>query len=126
MRPWSGRLAVRAAGTAGVFVYAWWATGRRPFTAAATLAVVGAGVATMAIGQARRSPNDARPTLAGVIGWLVLLVALAGWQLLAYVQEPRSEHPTLSSLTNAALDTHTGRALGFGAWLVGGSWLARR
>jgi hypothetical protein len=117
---------VHAAGTAGVFAYAWWATGRRPFTATATLAVVGAGLATMAIGQARRPRNDARPALADAVGWLVLLVALAGWQLLAYVQEPRAEHPTLSSLTNAALDTHTGRALAFAAWLVGGFQLARR
>jgi hypothetical protein len=126
MRLWSGRLAVHAAGTAGVFAYAWWATGRRPFTATATLAVVGAGLVTMAIGQARRRRNDARPALADAVGWLVPLVALAGWQLLAYVQEPRSEHPTLSSLTNAALDTHTGRALAFAAWLVGGVQLARR
>ena len=65
-------------------------------------------------------------SLAGAIGWFVLLVGLAGWETLAYVQEPRSEHPTLSSLTNAALDTHTGRALAFAAWLVGGSRLARR
>ena len=117
---------MHAAGAAGVFAYAWWVTGQRPFTATATLAVVGSGLATMAIGQTRRPQNDARPALAGAIGWLVLLVALAGWQLLAYVQEPRSEHPTLSSLTNAVLDTHTGRALAFAAWLVAGFRLARR
>jgi hypothetical protein len=116
----------QAAGTAGVFAYAWWATGRRPFTATATLAVVGAGLATMAIGQAGRSQRRARPTLAGASGWLVILVALAGWQLLAYVQEPRTEHPTLSSLVNTALDTHTGRALAFVAWLVVAYRLARR
>lgn len=117
---------VQAAGTAGVFVYAWWATGRRPFTATATLAVVVAGIATMAIGQAGRSQHVVRPTVAGATGWLVLLVALAGWELLAYVQEPRMEHPTLSSLVNAALDTHTGRAVAFAAWLVVGYRLARR
>jgi hypothetical protein len=117
---------VQAAGTAGVIAYAWWATGRRPFTTTATLAVVGAGIATMAIGQAGRSQHDARPTLAGATGWLMLLVALAGWELLAYVQEPRTEHPTLSSLMNAALDTHIGRSLVFVAWLVVGYRLARR
>jgi hypothetical protein len=117
---------VQAAGTAGVFAYAWWATGRRPFTATATVAVVGAGIATMAIGHAGRSQHDARPSLAGATGWLLLLVALAGWELLAYVQEPRTEHPTLSSLMNTALDTHTGRALAFAAWLVVGYRLARR
>lgn len=122
----SGRLTVWAAATAGVLAYAWWATGRRPFTTTATLTVVGAGLAAMAFGQAGRRPNDARQALSGVVGWLVLLVALAGWQLLAYVQEPRSEHPTLSSLTNTALDTRIGRALAFAAWLVAGSRLARR
>ena len=126
MRRWSGRLAEYTAGTVGVFVYGWWATGRRPFSATATVAVVGAGVAAMAVGQARRPRHDARPSLAGAVGWLLLLAALAGWQLLAYVQAPRSEHPTLSSLTNAALDTHPGRALAFVAWLVGGWRMARR
>jgi hypothetical protein len=126
MRLRSGRRAVHAAGTAGVFVYAWWATDRRPFTVGAALAVVGAGLAAIGIGQVQRPQNKSRPALAGAMGWFVLLVGLAGWETLAYVQEPRSEHPTLSSLTNAALDTHTGRALAFAAWLVGGSRLARR
>src|SRR5829696_549101 len=71
MRLWRRRLAMHAAGTAGVFAYAWWATGRRPFTATATLAVVGAGLAALAIGQSRRPQNEARPALAGVVGWLV-------------------------------------------------------
>ena len=117
---------MQAVGLAGVLAYAWWATGRRPFTATATLAVVGAGVVTMAIAQARRIPHDTRPSLAGATGWLVLFAALAGWQLFAYVQEPRTQHPTLSSLINATLDTHTGRALAFTAWLVFGYRLTRR
>lgn len=126
VRPWSERPAVRAAAAAGVLAYAWWATGRSPFTATATLAVVGAGLAAVAVGQARRPQDESCPARAGVVTWLVVLVALAGWQLLAYLQQPRSEHPTLSSLTNAALESHTGRALAFAAWLVAGSWLARR
>lgn len=126
MRLWSARPALRLAATAGVLVYAWWATGLPPFSAGATVAVVGAGLGAMAIGHVRRQHEDARPAPAGVIGWLVLLVALAGWELLAFFQHPRSEHPTLSSLTNAALGTHTGRALAFATWLVAASWLARR
>lgn len=126
MRRQIRRPAAHAAGAAGVLAYAWWATGLRPFSAEATLAVVGAGLAAMTTGQARRPQHDSRRAIAGVRGWLVLLVALAGWQLLAYVQEPRSEHPTLSSLTNAALDTHTARAIAFAVWLIAGSWLARR
>lgn len=126
MRFRSGLLAVHAAGAAVVLAYAWWAIGRRPFMATATLAVVGPGLAAVVIGQARRPQHGSRPAFAGAMGWLALLVALAGWQLLAYVQEPRSEHPTLSSLTNAALDTHASRAVAFAAWLVGGFRLARR
>lgn len=126
VRSWSERPAVRAAGAAGVFAYAWWAIGRSPFTTTATLAVAGAGLAAMAIGQARRPQNEARPARAGAVRWVVVLVALAVWQLLAYVQHPRSEHPTLSSLANAALESHTARALAFAAWLVAASRLARR
>jgi len=117
---------VRAAGTAGVFAYAWWATARPPFTTTATLAVVGAGLTAMVVGHARRPQPEPLPGRAGVVRWMVLLAALAGWQLLAYVQQPRSEHPTLSSLTNAALDGHAVRALAFTAWLGAGAWLARR
>ena len=126
MRQWSERPAVHAAGATGIFIYAWWATGRSPFTTTATLAVVGAGLAAMAVGQARRPQNESRPARAGALRWVVVLVALAVWQLLAYVQQPRSEHPTLSSLSNAALEHHTTRALAFTAWLVAGARLARR
>jgi hypothetical protein len=126
VRPWSERPAVRAAGAVGVFAYAWWATGRSPFTTAATLAVVGGGLAAMAVGQARRPQNESRPARAGAVHWVVILVALALWQLSAYVQQPRSEHPTLSSLSNAALENHTGRALAFTAWLAAAARLTRR
>lgn len=126
VRPWSERPAVHYLGAAGVFAYAWWATGRSPFTATATVAVVGSGLAAMAVGRARRPQDEARPARAGAVRWVVILAALAVWQTLAYVQHPRSEHPTLSSLTNAALESHTGRALAFTAWLAVGSRLARR
>ena len=118
--------AVYAIAVTAAVAYAWWAVGRQPFTAGATLAVVGAGLVAMAIGQRRRSGHDDAPVLGGATGWLVVLAALAAWQLLAYFQEPRAQHPTLSSLTNAALDTHAARAAAFVAWLVGAFRLARR
>lgn len=126
VRAWRERWATQAAGAAVVFAYAWWATGRSPFTTTATLAVVGAGIVAIGVGHARRPENPSRPAHAGAVRWVVILVALAGWQLQAYLQQPRSEHPTLSSLTNAALESHTGRALAFTAWLVLGLWFARR
>lgn len=126
VRPWSECRVVHAAGAAGVFAYAWWATGRSPFTITATLAVVGAGLAAMAAGLAWQPQIESRPPRTGAVRWAVMLVALAVWQLSAYVQQPRSENPTLSSLINVALESHTGRALAFTAWLVAGSRFARR
>ncbi len=123
----SPRNVVLAMGGAGAGAYAWWATGLRPFAGTTTVAVVGAGVAAMVVGRrcGRRRPV-VRPRAAGVIGWALLLGALAGWQLVAYLQHPRPEHPTLSSLADAVLDTHPLRALAFVAWLLGAARLARR
>jgi hypothetical protein len=46
------------------------------------------------------------------------------WELVSFLQHPRSEHPTLSSLTNALLQSHPARALGLLVWLVAGASLA--
>ena len=62
----------------------------------------------------------------GVWLWAVLTAALAAWQLASWLQHPRDEHPTLSSLINAVLDTHLARTAAFVAWLAGAAWLARR
>lgn len=110
-----------------VAAYAWWATGLPTFTLASTLAVVGAGVGAMAIGRHAGGPR-ARPLLrrADIVAWGVLFGALTVWELAAFVQLPRVEHPTLSSLTDALLDTHPARALAFVAWLAGAAGLGRR
>ena len=56
-----------------------------------------------------------------------MLAALIGtWELQAFVQHPRDEHPTLSSLSNELLTTTTSRAIAMLAWLALGVWLARR
>jgi hypothetical protein len=88
--------------------------------------VVGAGIAAMAFGHHVRLRREIPPALVGVSGWLVLLALMGGWQFLAFVQEPRSQHPTLSSITNAALDSQSIRVVAFAGWLVGAFWLARR
>ena len=113
-------------GAIAVVAYAWWATGVEPFTTTATLAVVGVGAIAVATGQAFRRRTAGRPEPSRILPWLLVLAGLAAWQLAAYVQEPRSEHPTLSSLANSVLDTHTARTIAFAGWLVGGFALARR
>jgi hypothetical protein len=57
---------------------------------------------------------------------VVLAAAAALWQAAAYLQQPRREHPTLSSLANALLDSHPARAAAFVLWLLATIRLARR
>lgn len=106
--------------------YAWWAVGLAPFSGWATLAVVAAGVAAMACG--RRLPRRCRPAveLRRAAPWMAVAGVASAWQLAALVQHPRQDHPTLSSLTNAVLDSHPARAVAFAAWSVAAAGLARR
>lgn len=108
-----------------VLAYAWWATQLRPFAATTGAAVVGAGAAAMAFGAHHRRRSARRLGVVDVAVWATLLGALAAWQVAAYLQHPRSDHPTLSSLANALLDTHPARALAFLVWLAGAARLAR-
>ncbi|MFP5375266.1 MAG: hypothetical protein ACLGIO_00595 [Acidimicrobiia bacterium] len=100
--------------------------GLAPFSASATAAVLGAGVAAMARGA--RLPPRPRPPVPGqaAIAWAALVAAAAAWQVAAYVQHPREDHPTISSLANALLDPRPARAAAFVAWLVAAAGLSRR
>jgi hypothetical protein len=118
------RVTVPATGI--LLAYAWWATGLRPFTRPALAAVFAAGALTIVAG--RRLPRGDHPSGdgRGVAGWVVLFAVLGLWELAAYVQHPRAQHPTLSSLAGAALDSHPARAAAFVAWVAAGLGLARR
>ena len=105
-------------------LYAWWAAGLRPFTWPALAAVGAAGIAVILLGTARRRETAALPD--GALVWAVLVALLAGWELAAYLQAPRPDHPTLSSLANEILDWRPARALAFMVWLGAGVDLARR
>lgn len=114
MRPLVALVAVAA--------YAWWAVGLTPFSAASTIAVVGAGVAAMVV---RRQPQPPEPKR-GAGAWVALAGVAAAWQLASFVQEPREDHPTISSITNDLLDSHPARAAAFALWLLTARALARR
>ena len=106
-------------------LYGWWVTGLRPFSLLATAAVVGAGLGAALLAGTRRRPDVEPVAPAGAIVWAVLVVGLAAWQLAAFVQAPRADHPTLSSIANATLETRPVRAVAFAAWLAGAAWLSR-
>jgi len=117
------RLVAAAAGTA-VAAYAWWAVALPPFSLAASLAVLLAGGVAVVAGARRR----AAPPLPwrGVAPWVGMAAATGALQLVSYLQHPRTDHPTLSSLANAALDSQPARAVAFVGWLAAAVGLARQ
>ena len=120
------RLAAWTGAIALLLGYAWWAVSRPPFSAAATAAVLLAGAAGAFIGALSRGRTEPRVVAPRGGAWVVLGAAAGLWQLAAYLQEPRHEHPTLSSLANALLDSQPARAAAFVVWVLGTVRLARR
>lgn len=114
-----------AAGAAGV--YAWWTAGLRPFTWPALVAVGAAGVTTIVLGTRRRLPLESRPLASpGALAWAIVVALLVVWEVAAYLQEPRADHPTLSALADQVIDWRPARALAFLAWVAVGADLSRR
>ena len=122
------RPAAVATTVVAVLAYAWWATGLRPFTDPALAATIGGGLAAMVAGALRRrspGPVHAAPS-GGMAVWVALFAALTAWEVAAFLQQPRADHPTLSSISNSVLDAHPVRALAFVVWLAVAAELARR
>ena len=110
---------------AALLAFTWWATGLRPFTGLAYAVVVGSGVAAMLWGGRHRRPPARSWPAGGLLVWVALLLVLAAWQMAAFVQHPRYQHPTLSSLANVVLEPRPVRAAAVALWLVGAARLAR-
>jgi hypothetical protein len=108
--------------------YAWWVVALAPFSWGETAAVVLAGAAAMAVGarERRGRPSAGEGVPVGIAAWAALAATAVAWQLAAYLQHPRADHPTLSSLTNEVLDSHLARAVAFVVWIVAARGLARR
>jgi hypothetical protein len=110
--------------------YAWWATSFRPFTSATLTATFLGGLGALAVGSVLEPVPLGRPGVPernrGRAAWLVLFLAAAGWELAAFLQHPRSEHPTLSFLANQVLGDHPIRTLAMAVWLAIGVRIARR
>ena len=114
-----------AAGATGA--YAWWTAGLRPYTWPALMAVAAAGIATIVLGTRRRRPSDPRAYDArGAVIWGIVFAVLVGWELAAYFQQPRADHPTLSALVDPVINWRPARALAFLSWIALGADLSRR
>jgi hypothetical protein len=106
--------------------YAWITTGLRPFTLPALVATLGGGLVVILVGGRLSPPVASREPVRGAWVWAALGGAVAVWELQAFLQHPRSAHPTVSSLTNDLLQSHVSRAGAMLVWLAAGIWLARR
>jgi hypothetical protein len=111
--------------------YAWWVVALEPFSAQATAAVLLTGAAAIAIGtgerwQARRAPPAVVGDGSGIAKWVALATIACAWELASYLQHPRADHPTVSSLADYVLDTQVARATAFVIWVAAARGLARR
>lgn len=115
---------------AAALVYSWFASGRRPFThpqaVAVSIPLVIAGIALLRRPARRAGDAAASGTRRGIWVWRGLLGAFLAWELVSFRLSPRVDHPTISSIADAAMSTHPGRFAMFVAWLAVGSWLFTR
>jgi hypothetical protein len=119
-------LAVTAAAAAAGAI-AWWTAGLRPFTWPALLVVGAAGVGTIVVGTRTRRPlQPGTNHVKGAAIWGIACALLVGWELAAYLQHPRADHPTLSALVEPVIDWRPTRALAFLSWVALGVDLSRR
>jgi hypothetical protein len=120
----------RASLCALLLAAAWYVTALRPFSIAATVAVVGSGAVAITIGLTGvRHPQrrtDRVIPVRGMAVWLALASVIVAFELAQFAQHPRAAHPTLSSIVNTLLDAHVARTVAFAAWLVTAAMLAAR
>lgn len=91
--------------------------------AAATVGLVVQRAAWRPRWLARRSPPPSSHPAGRGWTWLVLAMLVGGWEVASYLAAPRADHPTLSSLLDAADRTPVGRGVAFVAWLALGWYL---
>ncbi len=119
-----------AAGAVAALVWAWFASGVRTFTRPAEVLTFIPGLIVLLLtvrpGARPRAMLVAdRPKPLSWLPWLALLGAGLALELTELFAQPRSDHPTLSSLTNTVLETHPVRFVGYLGWLAAG-WLLVR
>jgi len=117
--------------------FAAWASGTKPFTTPADIAVsIPSAVFMAALVLERRWPDRgpwqrlpvARPESdGGGVLWLAVIVVLVGAELASYFHSgPRADYPTVSSGLTALFAHRDAKAAGFFLWLAIGWFLARR
>ena len=89
----------------------------------ALIAVCAAGTVVVGLGLARRSGADAPPLARNALPWVVVLVAVLAWELVALTS---GALPTFSDLADPVLADPVARGAATLGWLAVGAWLVRR
>ncbi len=119
----------QAAAWSGAASYAWVAAGFASFSWQATVAVLLAGAAVIALGlrsPAPRPPAPAQIGRAAVLVWSVPVLAFGALEITDDVLGSTPAHPTLSTLLDPPLAHHPVRWLAYLGWLAAGWYLVRR
>ncbi len=117
------RLAVVLVG-AIIGAYSWFSADLRPFSIPidAAVAIPSVIVASLAWSQpgsrSARVADEKAPRRVDAAPWAVLFGLLTAFEVVAYLSSPRRDHPTLSSMADALMNTHPGRAAVFVLWLL--------
>jgi Family of unknown function (DUF6186) len=104
--------------------YSWFSADLRPFTIP-----IGAVVAipSVVVASLTWSQSGSRTTMTAdekalrrldAAPWAVVFGLLTAFEVAAYLSSPRRDHPTLSSMADALMNTHPGRAAVFAFWLL--------
>jgi hypothetical protein len=98
------------------------------FSLQANLYVLAVGGAMLWLGLSHRLPRRPAPRRlgSGVAWWLVPVLVFAAVELINYGLGSTPEHPTLSKLTDPALDDKLVRSAAYFAWLTAFWGLVRR
>ncbi|HLJ09232.1 MAG TPA: hypothetical protein VKX24_11900 [Acidimicrobiia bacterium] len=124
------RPALVAAATVAAAGLSAWAALTDPFTAGAdtvTAIAIALGAAAAVAGWRTMTAPVLATEGRALWPWAALIGLVVAWELVSFFLGPRVDHPTISSLYDAA--THGARAvkgLLFFAWMCLGSFLVRR
>jgi hypothetical protein len=73
-----------------------------------------------------RAVSSSDPATRRWLPWATAAGVTAGWELFCLFSLPRSTHPTISSMLDAADGSHLGRGIAFAAWLALGWYVVTR
>jgi lysylphosphatidylglycerol synthetase-like protein (DUF2156 family) len=116
----------RIAGAVVLVAYAALVANVRSFTWPALVLTAIAGTAVLVLATRRTRRSRPATTGRGLALWASLAVTVGAWELVAFFQSPRDDHPTISSMLDAGDSHRPLRAALFIAWIVLGRELTRR